>query len=212
MPRLQSFRQPAGQENVDARFPAPADLPIILELPDPFRRADGQRVATKTPQPELFGAVSAIGAGCYRLQAPNSETLAHIAKAFPYWFHPRLHEFAGKVERLPFDQHTVKALIAPRALVSTEALGDLWANPRGTQQSHAAAREVFAFLGASERIGIRFRDGGHEHNLDDWTALLDFADWQFFGKSPFDQSAFAAAERGYSWRAPLTRTTRRATN
>lgn len=145
------------------------------------------------------------GAGCFRLQAPGSEDIASITGEFPYWFHPRFRQFVGKVRRLPFDQHSVKALVAPRALFSTEALGDLWANPLGTQQSHAAAREVFSFLGAAERIGIRFRAGRHEHNADDWAALLDFADWQFFGKSVFDRVAFPDAERGYSWVAPGAR-------
>ena len=145
------------------------------------------------------------GAGCFRLQAPGSEDIASITGEFPYWFHPRFRQFVGKVRRLPFDQHSVKALVAPRALFSTEALGDLWANPLGTQQSHAAAREVFSFLGAAERIGIRFRAGRHEHNADDWAALLDFADWQFFGKSVFDRVAFPGAERGYSWVAPGAR-------
>ena len=109
------------------------------------------------------------------------------------------------MDRLPFDQHTVKALIAPRALLSTEALGDLWANPKGTQQTYTAAKEVFNFLGASDRIGIVFRPGKHEQNADDWNALLDFADQQFFGKKVnrrFDALAFPDAEKGYSWKAP----------
>ena len=106
---------------------------------------------------------------------------------------------------MPFDQHTVKALVAPRALLSTEALDDLWANPKGTQQSYAAAKEVYRFLGADDRIGIAFRPGKHEQNLNDWKVLLDFADKQFFGKKVdrrFDILAFPDAEKGYSWKAP----------
>ena len=121
------------------------------------------------------------GAGCYRFQHPGSEDIAAILTTFPYWFHARFRQFIGRVERLPFDQHTLKALVAPRALLSTEALGDLWANPKGSEQTHLAAREVFAFLGAAKRIGIRFREGGHEHNVADWMALLDFADAQLSG-------------------------------
>jgi outer membrane protein assembly factor BamB len=45
-----------------------------------------------------------------------------------------------------------------------------------------AAREVYAFHGAADKIAIAFREGGHEHNLADWQVLLDFADRQFFGK------------------------------
>lgn len=159
--------------------------------------ATDERIALTAPNNSGCG-----GAGCYRLQDAKSEDIAAIIRKFPYWFHPRFKEFVGKVERLPFDQNTVKALVAPRALLSTEALGDRWANPKGSQQSHAAAREVFAFLGAAERIGIHFRTGGHEHNADDWATLLDFADWQFFGQNVFDKAAFPEAAAGYSWMAP----------
>ncbi len=58
---------------------------------------------------------------------------------------------------MPFDQHFLKALVAPRALLSTEGLGDLWSNPSGTWQTYLAAREVCRFLGAEERIGIPVR-------------------------------------------------------
>ena len=156
--------------------------------------ATDERIALTAPNNSGSG-----GAGCYRLQDEGSEDIAAITRKFPYWFHPRFKDFVGNVERLPFDQHTLKALVAPRALLSTEALGDRWANPKGTQQSHAAAKEVFAFLGVPDRIGIRFRAGGHAHNADDWSTLLDFADWQLFGKSVFDARAFPDAEPGYSW-------------
>ena len=133
------------------------------------------------------------GAGCYRFQAEKSEDIVAILKNFPFWFQPHFSDFIGKVDRLPFDQHTLKALVAPRALLTTEALGDLWANPQGTQHSHIAAKKVFDFLGVGNRLGIHFREGGHEQNLEDWKTLLDFADQQFFGKAVerhFDRLTF----------------------
>jgi hypothetical protein len=162
--------------------------------------ATDERIALTAPNNSGCG-----GAGCYRLQAPKSEDIAAITKSFPFWFHPRFRDFIGHIDRLPFDQHTVKALVAPRASLSTEALADLWANPKGSQQSYTAAREVYKFLGAEDRIGILYRPGKHEHNADDWTALLDFADVQFFGKAVnrrFDELTFPDAEKGYSWKAP----------
>ena len=122
------------------------------------------------------------GAGCYRHQAAGSEDLGAITTNFPYWWGPRLKEFVGRVDRLPFDQDSLKALVAPRALLTTEALGDLWANPEGTQVTHLAARRVFEFLGAADKIGIYFRPGSHEQNIGDWEVLLDFADRQMLGK------------------------------
>ena len=52
-----------------------------------------------------------------------------------------------------FDVMTQFCLVAPRGLLCTEALGDLWANPSGTWQAYLAAREAFQFLGAADRIG-----------------------------------------------------------
>lgn len=122
------------------------------------------------------------GAGCFRIQGPESEHLRDILGAFPYWFGPKLTDYIDKEETLPFDQHLLKILVAPRALLTTEGLGDLWANPSGTWQTHLAAREVYDFLDAQDRIGIHYREGGHNHGLKDWQVLLDFLEWQLQGK------------------------------
>ena len=119
------------------------------------------------------------GAGSFRVQGPGAETLVDVVGAFPHWFAPQLAQYSGREHELPFDQHFLKALIAPRALLTTEALGDQWANPWGTWRTHLAAREVYALLGVPERIAIAFREGGHEHNMADWSTLLDFCDTVF---------------------------------
>jgi len=150
-----------------------------------------ERIALTNPNDSGCG-----GAGCYRYQADKSEDIAAITKSFPFWFVPRFQEFIGKVDKLPFDQHSVKALVAPRAYLSTEALGDLWANPSGTQRTHLAAKQIWDFLGAPDKTAIYFREGKHEHNADDWNVLLDFADKTFFNKAvdrKFDNFAFPVA-------------------
>lgn len=121
------------------------------------------------------------GAGCWRWSGPGAETLADITAAFPHWFGPALPPYAGREHALPFDQHFLKALVAPRALLTTEALDDVWANPLGTWVTHQAARRVYDWLGAPQRLAIRYRAGGHMHAPQDWAALLDFADHVFRG-------------------------------
>ena len=149
-----------------------------------------------------------MGAGCSRF-AHDGEGVERITRVFPHWFAARLRGFIEQLDRLPFDQHTLKALVAPRPLLSTEGLGDAWANPRGTQITFQAAREVYRFLGAEAAIGIVYRPGGHEHGLADFTALLDFADLQLRGKpSPrkFDELAFDPATVDYfTWSAPAAK-------
>lgn len=145
------------------------------------------------------------GAGCFRCRGRGAETLADLLRVFPYWFGPRLRDYVGREAELPFDQHFLKALIAPRALLTTEAQGDAWANPTGTWQTYRAAAEVFRFLGAGAQIGIHFRKGGHDHRKADWIAFLDFMDWRLRGRTPdrrFDVNPFPQLPPAHSWKAP----------
>jgi len=161
-----------------------------------------ERIALTVPNGSGCG-----GAGCYRLEGKKCETLDAITKPtrFCYWFQPRLRTFAGFENRLPFDQHFLKALVAPRGLLTTDALGDLWANPLGTQQTYRAALPVFEFLGAPGKIGLHFREGKHDQTVDDFRALADFADLVFFGKKTsreFRKLPFPDAPLPYSWSPP----------
>lgn len=152
-----------------------------------------------------------MGTGCTRFLYTNNgttknETLALIVERFPFWFSPRLKTFIGHETQLPFDQHTMKALVAPRALLETQALEDYWANPQGAQVTYQAAKQVYDFLGAGDKIGAAYRPGGHDHLLPDWIALLDFADHQFYNK-PLPQRFDALhypddAAHAFSWKAP----------
>jgi (4-O-methyl)-D-glucuronate---lignin esterase len=162
--------------------------------------ASDSRIALTAPNNSGCG-----GAGCFRFVGPDGERIENITGTFPQWFTPRFRDYIGKDDQLPIDQHELKALVAPRALLTTEALGDLHANPSGTLITHRAAREVYAFLGHPERIGIHFRPGGHEHNADDFVVLLDFADEVFFHKGSHDwnPNPFPELPQAYSWRAPI---------
>ena len=123
------------------------------------------------------------GAGCLRFPDEGGEPLATIYKNFPYWFTTHIRQYIGREAELPFDLHELKALVAPRLLLSTESRDDIWASPHGTRLTHEAARRVFHFLSAEENIGLYYRNGDHAHTLEDWLALLDFADLHWYGKA-----------------------------
>ena len=162
--------------------------------------ATDERIALTAPNNS-----GCCGAGCFRWEGPGSETLDDILRGFPQWFGPRLRGYAGREGELPFDQHSLKALVAPRALLCTEALGDAWANPAGTWQSHRATAEAYRFLDAEARLAIRFRAGVHEHNHADWLTLLEFADAQFRGQPlrfPTDPNPFSKLPPAFTWSAP----------
>jgi glucuronyl esterase-like protein len=147
------------------------------------------------------------GTGNYRYffeASGENEKIENITGRFPYWFTPRLASFVGHPERLPFDQHSLMALVAPRALLTTSGTEDSWGNPAGTQLSHEAAQLVYTALGVPERIGIHFRAGGHPMSDEDFSAMLDFADAQPAGdKRPaaFDRLAFPHRGDALSWAA-----------
>ncbi|MEG2021842.1 MAG: hypothetical protein RR087_08695 [Oscillospiraceae bacterium] len=87
-------------------------------------------------------------------------------------------------DKLPFDLHFLRALIAPRALITTDGLSDAWANTFGTQITWRAAQEVFNFLDVPGNNAMCFRDGPHEYQLTDWATVADFCDMVFFDKKP----------------------------
>jgi hypothetical protein len=147
------------------------------------------------------------GSGPLRYIDSGAEKLDDIVTRFPYWFCSNLSKYKGEqTNMLPFDQHSLISLVAPRAYLSTNGLNDKWANPLGTAQAHLAAKEVFAALGVQDRIGIFYINSGHDHNIDKWVALLDFADKIFFGKpTTYDYNSipFPDIKKAYSWSAPI---------
>ena len=120
------------------------------------------------------------------------ETIAWITKQFPHWFASNYRTFAGREAEMPFDQHMLLSLIAPRALYVASADEDLWADPRGEFLSLANTSPVYALFGeaaieASQmpplssplvagRRGYHIRPGEHNLTPYDWGRFMDFAD------------------------------------
>ena len=143
------------------------------------------------------------GAAPFRLQGKNSESLQQATGKFDHWFGPRLQQFAGREAQLPFDQHELLALVAPRHLLLLNGLADPYSNVEAAQQTFAASREVFGFLGVKSNIGLHFREGGHSFSADDWRALLDFADGQLRGRpTTMRFEGLENVEPAFAWRAP----------
>ncbi len=127
------------------------------------------------------------GDGAYRFSGAGrggKEGLDEMMKKYPGWFSPRLHAFRGQVERLPFDQHAFVALVAPRRFIALEATEDPVSLPSAVVAALHGARPVFELLGVTDRLAVSFEKHGHAFADSDWSALLDFADWQLRGLAP----------------------------
>lgn len=143
------------------------------------------------------------GSGCYRVSARTTiesggshidETLKAMTTNFPHWLNPKMNEFIDGEESLPFDQHFLKALIAPRTLLISEGASDCWANPIGSYLTTIEAQKAFEFLGAEDKLLWYYRKGGHGYTKEDAMMLVNVIKHEFFGeklngnyfKTPFD--------------------------
>ena len=120
----------------------------------------------------------------------RGEKIFSITAAYPYWFREDFREFSGGEDELPFDQHMLIGLIAPRPVVLSVAEGDWWCNPRNEYLSAIAATPIYNGLGfegyidapnqtqsTPGRIGFYAREGFHELESDDWRRILEFSDY-----------------------------------
>ena len=143
-----------------------------------------ERFAIVVPNGSGAGGVST-----FRGSEKGVETLELITREsrFKSWFHEDFGRFGNAVNKLPFDQHFMRALVAPRVILSTDAYGDQWCNPKGVQLGWEGAQPVFDLLGVPENNLIHFREGGHDQLAPDFEVLLDVAD-AHFNNQPFPKS------------------------
>ena len=128
---------------------------------------------------------SGAGTGAYRFCGPGrggKEGVEDMTRKFGYYFVPRLAEFTGQMQKLPFDAHWYIALTAPRPWISVEGTDDQNCVPNAVKQSVLAAQPVYQFLGVStDRVGVNYEVHRHALTPEDWNAALDFADQQLRG-------------------------------
>lgn len=122
------------------------------------------------------------------------ERVGRITRSFPHWFCPNFSRWNEHEEALPFDQHELLAMIAPRHLYVASAEDDQWADPRGEYLAAYHASPVFALYGLKglsspdmpainapimNHVGYHIRSGIHDVTDYDWACYLDFCDKAF---------------------------------
>lgn len=128
----------------------------------------------------------------------QQETVERINRVFPHWFSAKFKTYNADVPALPFDQHCVVALCAPRPVFDTEGGQDAWANFPRALDTLQAASPVYKLLGKKGVVGtglvtdddpITAESVGElvqcrldeKHTLTEayWAKILDYADLQF---------------------------------
>lgn len=122
------------------------------------------------------------------------ERLEHVTSIKPAWFCPAYNRYILKESTLPYDQHELLALIAPRHLYVASAVEDRWADPKGEFLATYYAGPVFELYGKKslgtdimpelnqpimQDVGYHIRTGIHDVTEYDWKCFLDFADLHF---------------------------------
>ncbi len=148
--------------------------------------------AARDPRVAMTAASCAGNSGDALSRDSRGEKIENITGKFPYWFCPAYKTFSGREEELPFDQHMLLGLIAPRLLYTSARTRDDWADPESQFYSLLQAEKVYNLYGktglredslqkpehplAGGAIGHHLKTGFHDLDEYDWNCYLDFAD------------------------------------
>ncbi|MBR1926148.1 MAG: acetylxylan esterase [Bacteroidales bacterium] len=144
---------------------------------------------------QRFALVIANDSGCSGAaiaRRKSGETVEVINRSFPHWFCSNYAAFGGREEIMPWDQHELVAMIAPRPVYVSSASEDDWADPVGEYFSLVGAASVYRLFGyegitdmtvpeierpvVAGRMGHHIRRGEHNVRLYDWERFISFAD------------------------------------
>ena len=107
------------------------------------------------------------------------------------WFDGNFFQYKDNIEKLPFDQHFLLAMVAPRHLYVSSAARDDWADPKSEFLSCVAASQVYECYGMNGlcskdnfpkegeyfhegQIGYHLRAGTHYLSRDDWRLIISY--------------------------------------
>jgi hypothetical protein len=139
------------------------------------------------PRIEAVVAHQSGFAGSALSRSQTGETLARMAKSYPHWLAADAGKYAANPDLLPFDQHLLLALIAPRRLFLGNGRRDVWSDPNSSFRAAKAASAMWEVDGTPglEQDSMRtfdsadgivwwLRPGGHSIVDEDIEAFIAF--------------------------------------
>lgn len=136
------------------------------------------------------------GGGAALFRGKRGEQISNLyGQGSRLWFNGNFFNYKDRTEELPFDQHFLLSLVAPRCLYVSSAKEDVWADPVSEYLACAAASESYELLGVpglirngdgsallpgagqplhEGRIGYHLRTGTHYLSREDWQAVIAY--------------------------------------
>jgi len=154
----------------------------------------GKTALWAAAQDKRFAAVISNNSGCGGaaiFRNKKGEKILNINTSFPHWFTDTFKNYNNRENELPFDQHELLALIAPRPIYVASASLDQWADPENEFLSIVETLpvyKIFNIKGLNElikpaenvpQIGVlsyHLRKGNHDITPWDWENYIKFAD------------------------------------
>lgn len=122
------------------------------------------------------------------------ENVDRIVSTLEWWFCPAFKLYAANEAAMPFDQHELISLIAPRYAYVASAAEDNWADQKGEFLAASYAEPVYNLYGLKglgttvwpdvhqpimNDVGYHIRAGVHDVTDYDWERFMDFCDLHF---------------------------------
>ncbi len=122
-----------------------------------------------------------------------------MTETFSTWLSPKYNDLvaSGGGKDLPFDQHQLISLIAPRAVLLGHGRRDSWSDPHGAFRAAQGATPAYRLYGSEgltakklnefdpdADISFWMRGGTHGETKKDWSAFFEFLDAHFDTDAP----------------------------
>ncbi len=142
---------------------------------------------------QRFAGVISSCSGCCGASisyGKEGETITKVNARFPRWTCGNFKKYTDHEDQLPFDQHMVLAMVAPRPLYVASASEDAWADPKNEFKSAFLATEVYKLYGLKgidknifpalnsplgSTVSYHIREGKHDILAYDWNQYIAFA-------------------------------------
>lgn len=127
--------------------------------------------------------------GAALTRSANGEPILDMVQNYPTWLSEKYSTSVkeGKGADLPFDQHQLIAMLAPRPVLLGHSRRDSWSDPNGAFQSARGASSAYELLGSdgftakilsdfepAADIAYWMRGGTHGETEEDWSAFFEF--------------------------------------